>query len=163
MIGVYSMKLDLIVLGLLMKGNQYGYEMRIKVRECSQGKIIIKPGSIYYFLNMALKNGWIKMIGFEKKRQIYEITPEGKKHYKKELKKYYKKKMVHFSVDVILMFLNFLDENEREHFIKNRIECINDRLLSINEQINEDKENIHLYSYIESHLMAELDWIKSLQ
>ncbi len=164
------MRVELAILGLLMKGSIYGYDIHKKLLELSGGYINIKFGSIYHALKKALKNGWVKKTGKEKKggspeRYIYRITPEGKRYYIKNLSKYYEKILIHFDVDLVLMFLQSLEEEDKELFIEDRVETMNLKLKEIREKIEKEKEaseDISLLSYIENHLKAELAWVKTI-
>lgn len=166
------MRLEILVLGLLMEGNLYGYDIKKKLIERAGEYIDIKFGSIYYAMKKALVNGWIKKIGTEKEggnpeRYIYQIQTEGRKYYKKLLKKYFEGIKIHFEIDIILMFLNTLDTEDRKEFIEDRQEFIKKRLSEMKDIIAEETKkksaNIPLWTYIDYHLKAELNWIKSLE
>ncbi len=164
------MKIELAILGLLIEGNLYGYDIKKKILERSEGYVDVKFGSIYYAIKKALQNGWIKRIGSERdknnpERYVYQIKPEGVKYYKKGMRKYLEQNLIHFNIDLLLMFLNSLDKEQKNQFIEERIEFLNDKISSIKIQTKgkiKSPENFHLYSYIENHLKAELSWIKSI-
>jgi DNA-binding PadR family transcriptional regulator len=168
------MKIDITILGLLMERNLYGYEIKKTIVERLHDYVDIKFGSIYYAIKKAVDNEWVKRVGTEKdggnpERYIYEILPAGRKHYKKILKQYYDKNMIHFDIDIVLMFYNTLSQDQRDQFIEDRLEIIKDHLTHIKEKIEQDSKlpeessQIHLYSYLEQHLKAELAWLKSLK
>ena len=77
--------------------------------------------------------------------------------------------MIHFDIDIVLMFLNSLEADQKETFIEDRKELIKNRLSEIKEKIDSEEKkkgtdtNIHLYTYLENHLKAELNWLKSLE
>lgn len=166
------MRIELTILGLLVEGNLYGYEIKKKIVERLEGFLDIKFGSIYYAIKKAVNNGWVKKIGTEKEggnpeRYIYQIMPAGKKYYKKMLRQYFENNMIHFDIDIVLMFYNSLVEEQKKQFVEDRITVVKEKLASIREKIKEDSivsENspqAHLYTYLESHLKAELLWLKS--
>ena len=165
------MKIELAILGLLIKGNLYGYEIKKRILEWTGGYVDVKFGSIYYAIKKALKNGWIKQKGSEKEagnpeRYVYQITPEGKKYYKKGLRKYFDQNLLHFDLDILLMFLKSLDTEQTKQFVEDRLEFLNEKLTSIKDKIKDEPkstENIYLYTYIENHLKAELSWVKSVK
>lgn len=167
------MKIEITILGLLMDGNLYGYEIKKKIVERLEDYVDIKFGSIYYAIKKAVDNGWVKRVGTEKdsgnpERYVYEILPAGKKHYKKLLKQYFDKTLIHFDIDIVLMFLKNLTADQKEQFVEERIALIKEKIESIKNKIDsekrvhEDRSFIKVFSYLEHHLKAELSWLKTL-
>jgi len=167
------MKIEITILGLLMEGNLYGYEIKKKIVERLEDYVDIKFGSIYYAIKKAVDKGWVKRVGTEKdsgnpERYIYEILPAGKKHYRKLLKQYFDKNLIHFDIDIVLMFYKYLSEEHREQFIEDRNRIIKEKIDSIKSRIEEeknlpeDKSYINIFQYLEQHLKAELNWLKTL-
>ncbi|OHD69549.1 MAG: hypothetical protein A2W19_00635 [Spirochaetes bacterium RBG_16_49_21] len=167
------MKIEITVLGLLMEENLYGYEIKKKIEERLEDYVDIKFGSIYYAIKKAVDNGWVKRVGTEKdsgnpERYIYEIMPNGKKHYKKLLKQYYEKTLIHFDIDIVLMFLNSLTEDQRRQFIEQRLSILKIKSEALKNKIerekggDDEKSYLPIFSYLEHHLKAEMSWLKSL-
>ncbi|WP_253274024.1 PadR family transcriptional regulator [Flammeovirga sp. OC4] len=74
--------LSAIILNLLSeKGKMYGYEIFQHVKEQSEGKILLKDGSLYPALQKMTKEGLLsyqaEYIG-KRVRKYYFLTPEGK-------------------------------------------------------------------------------------
>ena len=166
------MKIEITILDMLMEGNRYGYEIKKKIVERIEDYVDIKFGSIYYAIKKSVENGWVKRVGTEKEsgnpeRYVYEILPAGKKHYKKLLKQYFDSNYIHFDVDIVLMFLDFLSEEQKELFLEERITLIKEKLEGIKEKMDkassEDNSFRHIHSYLEHHLKAELSWLKTLK
>ncbi len=165
------MKVLLTILGLLNKSNLYGYDIKKKINENSSGYVDAKFGSIYYAIRKSLKSGWIKQKGSEKKegnpeRYVYQITPEGKKFLKKGIRKYFETNELHFDIDILLLFINSLEKDQKEYYIEEKTETLNDKMAKIKEKIKtlpKSSEFLHVYTYIESHLKAEINWVKSLK
>jgi len=74
--------LGVIILKLLEEnGRMYGYEICQKVKEISDGKILIKDGSLYPTLHKLLKDGILttEEVNVGKRvRKYYTLTPKGK-------------------------------------------------------------------------------------
>ena len=165
------MKIEITILGLLMEGNLYGYEIKKKIVERLEDYVDIKFGSIYYAIKKSVENGWVKRVGTEKEsgnpeRYVYEILPAGKKHYKKLLKQYFDTNFIHFDVDIVLMFFDNLTEEQKEQFLEERTSLIKDKIDSIKDKIDKDAVDNsyrHILSYLEHHLKAELSWLKTLK
>lgn len=166
------MKIEITILGLLMEENLYGYEIKKKIVDRLQDYVDIKFGSIYYAIKKAVDNGWVKKAGTEKEggnpeRYIYQILPAGRKYYKKILKQYFEHNLIHFDIDIVLMFLNSLQDDQKETFIEERRELIKEKLSEIKAKVAEESQQkepnyLHLYTYLENHLKAENNWLKSL-
>ncbi len=167
------MKIEITILGLLMEENLYGYEIKKKIVERLEDYVDIKFGSIYYAIKKAVDNGWVKRVGTEKdsgnpERYIYEILPNGKKHYKRLLKQYFDKTLIHFDIDIVLMFINYLADDQKQQFIEQRMGLIKEKLDGIKKKIDTEKGQggeqsyREIYTYLEHHLKAELSWLKSL-
>lgn len=73
--------LSTIILKLLAdEGKMYGYEITQRVKEISNGKILIKEGSLYPALHKLLDDGWVEVekvyIG-KRVRKYYQLTQQG--------------------------------------------------------------------------------------
>jgi len=56
---------------------QHGYGICLKVKEMTEGKITISPGTMYGTLSKMEKDGLISFYKEEEKRRLYQITPLG--------------------------------------------------------------------------------------
>lgn len=166
------MKIEITILGLLMEGNLYGYEIKKKIVERLGDYVDIKFGSIYYAIKKAVDNGYVKRVGTEKEggnpeRYIYQILPAGRKYYKKLLKQYFDHNLIHFDIDIVLMFYKSLSDEQKEMFIEERKDLMKEKIAELKVKIDEESKkkesnNMHLYNYLENHIKAELNWLKSL-
>ena len=92
---LYKGSLETIVLKLLSEqGEMYGYEITKRVKELSDGEIIIKEGSLYPLLHRMEAKGIIraetKPFG-NRMRKYYHLTEKGRKDtlsIMKEMEKY---------------------------------------------------------------------------
>jgi DNA-binding PadR family transcriptional regulator len=164
------MNVELIVLGMLMEEKLCGYDIRKKTEYLYKDISEIKFGSIYYALDKSLKKELIKITGQKKdsgtpEKTIYEILPAGRKYYKKLLREYFAKSLIHFNADIHLMFLAHLSEEQKEEFHSERINMIKDKIAEIKEKSeNTPDDDIykHVLGYLDHHLKAEMTWLKSL-
>ncbi len=164
------MRAELSILGLLYEENLYGYDIFKKISESSGGVNDLKQASVYYHLKRIEKKGFVIKKGVEKngnnlERYPFQITPEGKKYFKCELRRYFEISRFHFDVDLMLVFVNTLDEEGKKSFIEDRVESLSLKLKEVREDIEKAKKaswDISVYSYLESHLKAELAWIKTI-
>lgn len=170
------MRIEITVLGLLLEKDLYGYEIKKKIADRMNGFLDVKFGSIYYAIKKALKKNWVKKVGTEKdgqspERYIYQILPEGKKRFAKVLRQYFDNNLIHFDIDIVLMFLSSLSNEDKKFFIENRMTLLKDRISSVKEKLKtvsgkaskSNSSKILIYTYIDNHLKAEMAWLKSLQ
>jgi len=166
------MKIEITILGLLMEGNLYGYEIKKKIVERLEDYVDIKFGSIYYAIKKSVENGWVKRVGTEKEsgnpeRYVYEILPAGKKHYKKLLKQYFDSKFIHFDVDIVLMFFGSLSDEQKEQFLEDRVSFIEEKIEAITEKLDNMDTTADSYTniltYLQYHLKSELEWLNSIK
>jgi DNA-binding PadR family transcriptional regulator len=163
------MKIEITILGLLLEGNLYGYEIKKKIVDRMEDYVDIKFGSIYYAIKKAVENGWVKRVGTEKdsgnpERYIYEILPTGKKHYKKLLKQYFDKNLIHFDIDIILMFFNTMNSEQKKNIIEDRLINLKEKIDDLKKRIEKEKgSNLPILTHLEHHLKAEQSWLKAMK
>lgn len=78
-----------IILSVLEKGDNYGYEIVQKVKELTQGGINWKEASIYPVLkkleNMGMIKSYWKVMEGERPRKYYTILADGKKQLEQNM------------------------------------------------------------------------------
>ena len=84
------------------------------------------------------------------------------------MKQYYEKTLIHFDIDIVLMFLNSLTEDQRRQFIEQRLSILKIKSEALKNKIerekggDDEKSYLPIFSYLEHHLKAEMSWLKSL-
>ena len=72
-----------LVLGILARGESYGYAILASVRELSGGRLEWKDGMLYPILHRLERNGWVTASEREskdgRKRRYYRITASGRR------------------------------------------------------------------------------------
>lgn len=63
---------------LCLREPNHGYGIVQKVKELTNGEIILAPGTMYGSLSKMEKDGIIRFVREEEKRKIYEITDLGR-------------------------------------------------------------------------------------
>ena len=69
---------------LCLQQEMHGYSIVQKVKELTDGEILISPGTLYGSLCKMEKDGLIRFLREEEKRKIYEITSLGIEVLQKE-------------------------------------------------------------------------------
>lgn len=72
---------------LCLRDASHGYGIVQKVKELTEGELILSPGTMYGSLSKMEKDGLIQFIREEEKRKIYQITGLGKEVLDLELKR----------------------------------------------------------------------------
>ncbi len=77
---------DTIVLGILMEGDSYGYEIYKKIMEKSEGEFELKEATLYSSYRRLEQDGSIQSYWGDEtlggRRKYYKITPTGMELYK---------------------------------------------------------------------------------
>lgn len=76
--------LDMLVLKLLESEEKYGYQIISELKEKSNGRFLLKEGTLYPILyrledDKYVESRWSEAIGKKVPRKYYVITEEGKK------------------------------------------------------------------------------------
>lgn len=70
---------------LILHSPNHGYDIMQKVKEMTNDKVHIGPGTLYALLGQFEKYGYIKLVKKEDRKKIYQITKEGKHLFEKEV------------------------------------------------------------------------------
>ncbi|WXG40404.1 MAG: PadR family transcriptional regulator [Candidatus Freyarchaeum deiterrae] len=99
--------LELIVLALLKTESMHGAEISKRMHTISDGKIELKPGTIYPLLKRLQVDGWIRSESFHPEgergpeRHVYYLTNSGDKLFQE---------MLGYFTESISNLLSFMDE-----------------------------------------------------
>ena len=72
---------------LCLREPNHGYGVVQKVREMTEGEIVLAPGTMYGSLSKMEKDGLIRFVREEEKRKIYSITDLGNEVLHLEMKR----------------------------------------------------------------------------
>jgi len=77
----------MMILKTLNTGALHGYAIAKRIKESSDGALIIEEGSLYPALNRMLVKGWVRaewgVSETNRKARFYKLTTEGRKQLKK--------------------------------------------------------------------------------
>ncbi len=59
---------------LSLKEERYGYEIMQYIKELTDGRVIVGPGTLYSLLGRFEEDGYIKIVKEEDKKKIYKIS-----------------------------------------------------------------------------------------
>ncbi|ULL19410.1 PadR family transcriptional regulator [Paenibacillus sp. H1-7] len=80
-----------MILTLLEKRDQYGYELIKELERCSDGTFSLKEGTLYPILHGMEAEQWVEAYWREadgRKRKYYRLTDSGKKHLQDKLQEW---------------------------------------------------------------------------
>jgi len=166
--------IETAVLGLVCEEPRYGYELEKVIEEREMRNWTeIGFSSIYYVLKRLEKKGLIqsKVKGIEGKpaRKIYNITEDGIKILHETIKFHLSNSIkVTSTFDLGIAYMRFLPTNEVLICLKKYIESINNRLLFLEEKLDEIRKTnapfhiIALFSRPIAILKAEKVWVEKL-
>jgi DNA-binding PadR family transcriptional regulator len=109
--------LKLILMGLLMRGDNHGYNLRKMIEKDLSNLINVDNTSIYYTLNKMEKEGLVtyKVVSDTKRPQknLYSITEAGKREFRELLlANIGNNRRPLLNIDISLYFIDMLDKNE---------------------------------------------------
>jgi len=117
--------LKLILLGLLMKVDNHGYNLRKMIEKDLSNLINVDNTSIYYTLNKMEKEGLVtyKVVSDTKRPQknLYSITDKGKREFRELLlANINNNTRPLLNIDISLYFIDMLDRGEAVERLSNR-------------------------------------------
>ena len=72
---------------LCLRHPSHGYGIVQRVKEMTDGEIVLSPGTMYGSLSKMEKDGLIRFMREEEKRKLYQITPLGQEVLGLEMKR----------------------------------------------------------------------------
>jgi DNA-binding PadR family transcriptional regulator len=120
------MDLQLVIMGLLMKGPTHGYDLKQTLERELSPFLEVSSTPLYYLLKKLEQEGlvtkWSTVSGRRPKKYVYSLTAKGQE----EIKELLLKNITHvhrpsFNLDISLYFLNFLDPHDVVETLKERL------------------------------------------
>jgi PadR family transcriptional regulator AphA len=120
------MDLQLVIMGLLMKGPTHGYDLKQTLERELSPFVEISSTPLYYLLKKLEQEGlvtkWSTVSGRRPMKYVYSLTAKGQE----EIKELLLKNITHvqrpfFNLDISLYFLNFLDPQDVVETLKERL------------------------------------------
>ncbi len=165
----------LLLLGLLLPGPLYGYELHRIVRAHGELYADLKKANLYYLLERLATEGFLHVEteagarGARGERLIYEITGQGRERFMELLREIMQTyEPVHTGVDTAVVFLAYLPRAEGLQLLAERQHIVAERRAQVVADLGDQEKNGPLVRIAGDHLLslidAELAWIaRSLQ
>ena len=161
----------LLLLGMLLDGPLYGYQMYQIVRAHGQLYVDLKKANMYYLLEHLAQDSDLEMRaepgarGARGKRLIYSITDLGRAHFydllRETLLGY---EPVHTGIETAIVFLAYLSTEEALALLTKRGQAVAQRRAQFVSDIGQTESSAPLVAIASDHLLslidAELAWIE---
>ncbi|MDC7126558.1 MAG: PadR family transcriptional regulator [Spirochaetales bacterium] len=170
------MSVRLVLLGLLKRKPQYGYELKAQIEKEMGDWTSIAFGSIYFALKKLTEEGFVEQTGAEQhgnrpSRIIYKITYSGEKELKRLIVSLWEdQSRTYFPLDIGLYFLDELDKDTQLNLVKKKrkeaghaLKYVKDHEITTikTNQISEISKQI--FSHSICHIEAEYKWLCKLE
>ena len=160
----------LLLLGMLLDGPLYGYQLHQIVRAHGELYADLKKANLYYLLDRLAKDGYLEMEteqgarGARGERLIYAITDTGRTHFHQLLREtLLQYEPVHTGIETAVVFLSYLSPDEAMALLKERRRSIQDKRMQVVADLGQPEKNPPLVVIAGDHLLslidAELAWI----
>lgn len=161
----------LLLLGMLLHGPLYGYQMHQIVRAHGELYADLKKANMYYLLENLAKDGYLRVEvepgarGARGERLIYTITEPGRAHFHQLLREMLLNyEMVHTGIETAVVFLSYLTPEEGMTLLQKRHQIIQEKRAQVVADGSLPEANSPLVAIAVDHLVslidAELAWIE---
>src|SRR5215469_12037832 len=154
----------LLLLGLLLYGPSYGYELHQIVRAHGELYADLKKSNLYYLLERLASEGFLSVRaeegtrGARGERLIYELTEQGRTRFKEVLREVILTyEPAHTGVDTAVMFLATLPHAESLHLLMERRRVVGARREAVAKELAVGTEDDPLLHVASDHLLSLID------
>jgi DNA-binding PadR family transcriptional regulator len=160
----------LLLLGLLLDGPLYGYQLHQVVRAHGELYADLKKANLYYLLERLAKDGYLEMEvepgtkGARGERLIYTITEAGRAHFHAMLREtLVRYELTHTGIETAVVFLSHLSSEEGIALLQQRRRAMQERRVQLVADLGQPGKQAPLVEVAGDHLIslidAELAWI----
>jgi DNA-binding PadR family transcriptional regulator len=154
----------LLLLGLLLQGPRYGYELHQIVRAHGELYADLKKSNLYYLLERLASEGYLSVRaeegtrGARGERLIYELTDQGRMRFNELLcEVILTYEPAHTGVDTAVMFLATLPHTEGLHLLMERRRMVETRRDVTAMELAAGAEDDPLLHVASDHLLSLID------
>jgi len=154
----------LLLLGLLLHGPRYGYELHQIVRAHGELYADLKKSNLYYLLERLASEGALRVRaeegtrGARGERLIYELTDQGRTRFKELLREVILTyEPAHIGVDTAVMFLATLPHAKSLHLLTERRRIVGARREIVAKELAVGAEDDPLLHVASDHLLSLID------
>lgn len=161
----------LLLLGMLLDGPLYGYQLHQIIRAHGELYADLKKANLYYLLDRMAKNGELTVEaeagtrGARGERLIYTITEQGRTRFYQLLREtllHYEP--IHTGIETAIVFLSYLSPVEGIALLKERRQIIQAKYRQARADVGQPEKQPPLVALASDHILsfmeAELTWIE---
>ncbi|MCM8768579.1 MAG: PadR family transcriptional regulator [Candidatus Omnitrophica bacterium] len=158
----------MVVLGLLHKGNQHGYELRQVIQQHFGQLTGFRPRAIYYCLQQLERSGLVspqkQKLGGRPERTVYSLTEAGKHEFQRLMESNLLEPFrPFFNVDLALYFLPYLPQE----WLEGKLKAVERRWREVRiwarrQAKQENWPYQMIFSHLERTIEAEISFLKIL-
>jgi DNA-binding PadR family transcriptional regulator len=160
----------LLLLGLLLRGPVYGYELHRIVRAHGELYADLKKANLYYLLEKLASEGYLQMEaepgarGARGERLVYELTERGRERFTELLREVLQTyQPVHTGIGTAVVFLSYLPHADGFRLLEERQQMVAARRATMAADLGDQEKNGPLVRIAGDHLLslidAELAWL----
>ncbi len=160
----------LLLLGLLLRGPLYGYELHRVVRAHGELYADLKKANLYYLLERLASEGSLQVQaepgarGARGERLVYELTDQGRTRFTELLREILQTyEPVHTGVETAVVFLSYLPPADGLRLLVERRQAVTARRATVAADVGDQENNGPLVRIASDHLLslidAELAWL----
>lgn len=157
---------ELLLLGLLRRGDMHGYKLHEFINRDMAFCTDLKKPTAYHLLQKMAASGWILEIeeqeGNRPPRKVYKVTDEGEAVFQRllreNLREYYPSR---FTGDIGIAFVDALPPDEARTLLLQRRAALETELETVN-AAHSAHTGVGIQFVVEHqifHLQAEIDWL----
>lgn len=161
----------LLLLGMLLKGPLYGYQLHQIVRAHGELYADLKKANLYYLLERLAQDGYLETEvesgtrGIRGERVIYTLTQTGREHFHALLRStLVDYKPVHTGIETAVVFLAHLPHEEGLALLEERRTIMQQRRQQVLIDFGDQEKNGPLVRIAGDHLLSLIDteiaWIE---
>ncbi|HEY0753957.1 MAG TPA: PadR family transcriptional regulator [Ktedonobacteraceae bacterium] len=160
----------LLLLGMLLDGSLYGYQLHQIVRAHGELYADLKKANLYYLLERLTKDGALTVEvesgakGARGERLIYTITEQGRSRFYQLLREtLLRYEPVHTGIETAVVFLTHLSVEEGIALLKERQQIVQAKHAQVRADIGQPDKQAPLVAIASDHILsfidAELAWL----
>lgn len=158
------MERELLLLGLLRRGDMHGYQLHEFINRYMASCVDLKKPTAYYLLDRMAADGWVarteEQEGNRPPRQVYAITEAGEQAFQRLLREnLVEYHPTRFAGDIGLAFLDALPPAEAGIHLQARRERLATEIAVLSSAPHHTGSLQLVIEHRALHLAAELDWL----
>ncbi len=162
------MERELLLLGLLRRGDLHGYQLHEFIETNMSACVDLKKPTAYYLLEQMTERGWLRVSaelaeGRRPTRRLYTITEQGEEAYQRLLRENLAEAHTSlFPGNIGLAFLDDITSAEALTLLRQRYTALQSQLQALAQAPPHPDNFQYLIDHQKHHLHSELAWLERI-